>query len=122
MDNATVQTQTFNKHDNTTNDIIITNKQFIAAVTQSFEKCAKPSELTFFHGHACVYTKLKHLGKKMIQTNPSKFDKKLLLCYSLEDSYTRPCTKETFPKSPERHPTCSSHFYPLQVYGETHSA
>jgi len=39
-------------------------------------KCAETSELNFFHGH----TRMQHsvfLGKRVIQTNPSKFDEKL---------------------------------------------
>ena len=37
-------------------------------------KRAETPELNFFHGHTCV--KLKCLGKRMIQTNPSKFDER----------------------------------------------
>ena len=35
-------------------------------------KFAKTSQLNFFHGH----TTLKFLSKRVIQTNPSKFDKR----------------------------------------------
>ena len=38
-------------------------------------KCAETSELNFFHGHICI--QLKCLGKRVIQTNPSKFDERL---------------------------------------------
>ena len=40
-------------------------------------KCAQTSELNFFHGHAYTYTTLKFLDKRVIQTNPSKFDEGL---------------------------------------------
>ena len=41
---------------------------------------------------------------------------------SLEDSYHRPCTKETFPKSTEWLLPYCPHFHPFQVYGETASS
>ena len=42
----------------------------------SSDKCAETSELNFFPAWAYMYTTLKHFGKRVIQTNPSKFDER----------------------------------------------
>ena len=42
----------------------------------SSHKCAETSELNFFHGHTCIQHSIC-LGKRVIQTNPSKFDERL---------------------------------------------
>ena len=39
-------------------------------------KCAETSELNVFHGHTCIQHSM-FLGKRVIQTNPSKFDERL---------------------------------------------
>ena len=58
--------------------VISKNNQLINAVTQSKSyKCAKTSELNFLYGHTCMYTTLKFLGKRLIQINPSKSDKRI---------------------------------------------
>ena len=57
-------------------DIISTNKQLVNAVSQSCYKCAETSELNFFHGYTCIQHSVI-LDNHVIQTNPSKFDKRL---------------------------------------------
>ena len=39
-------------------------------------KCAETLELNFFHGHTCIQHS-NVLGRRVIQTNPSKFDERL---------------------------------------------
>ena len=33
-------------------------------------------KISVFHGHTCMYTILRYLGKHVIKTHPSKFDER----------------------------------------------
>ena len=63
-----------NKHDYATN-IISTIKQLINADSQFLQMCRNIR--TKFLSWAYMYTTLKYLGKRVIQTNPSRFDENL---------------------------------------------
>ena len=64
-----------NKHDYTTNKFTI--KQLINAVSQFIQMCRNIIFRIKFLSWAYRYTTLKCLGKRVIQTNPSKFDERL---------------------------------------------
>ena len=50
--------------------------------SHSSHKCAETSELSFFHRHTCIQHSIC-LSKRVIQTNPSKFAKRLFSDMSL---------------------------------------
>ena len=56
-------------------NIISTIKQLINAVSQFLQMC-RNTKIKFL-SWAYMYTTLKFLGKRVIQTNPSKFDERL---------------------------------------------